>query len=80
MQQKVVANMCLAIPFQLVQIEGNNAIGEAAGVQRKIRVDFIREPQVGDYVIVHAGFAIEKMNEQQALDNLEAISEAANAV
>ena len=60
--------MCLAIPFQLVQIEGNNAIGEAAGVQRKIRVDFIREPQVGDYVIVHAGFAIEKMNEQQALD------------
>ena len=51
--------MCLAIPFQLVQIEGNNAIGEAAGVQRKIRVDFIREPQVGDYVIVHAGFAIE---------------------
>ena len=72
--------MCLAIPFQLVQIEGNNAIGEAAGVQRKIRVDFSREPQVGDYVIVHAGFAIEKMNEQQALDNLEAISEAANAV
>lgn len=72
--------MCLAIPFQLVQIEGNNAIGEAAGVQRKIRVDFIREPQVGDYVIVRAGFAIEKMNEQQALDNLEAISEAANAV
>lgn len=50
------------------------------GVQRKIRIDFIREPQVGDYVIVHAGFAIEKMNEQQALDNLEAISEAANAV
>lgn len=46
--------MCLAIPFQLVQIEGNTAIGEAAGVQRKIRIDFIREPQVGDYVIVHA--------------------------
>lgn len=72
--------MCLAIPFQLVQIEGSSAIGEAAGVQRKIRIDFIREPKVGDYVIVHAGFAIEKMNEQQALDNLEAISEAANAV
>lgn len=72
--------MCLAIPFQLIQIEGNTAIGEAAGVQRKIRVDFIREPQIGDYVIVHAGFAIEKMGERQALDNLEAISEAANAV
>ena len=35
---------------------------------------------MGDYVIVHAGFAIEKMKEQQALDNLKAISEAANAV
>lgn len=72
--------MCLAIPFQLVQIEGNTAIGEAAGVQRKIRIDFIRTPQIGDYVIVHAGFAIEKMGERQALENLEAISEAANAV
>ena len=72
--------MCLAIPFQLVQIEGNTAIGEAAGVQRKIRIDFIKEPQVGDYVFVHAGVAIEKMKEEQALDNLKAISEAANAV
>lgn len=72
--------MCLAIPFQLIQIEGKTAIAEAAGVQRKIRVDFIHEPKVGDYVIVHAGFAIEKLNERQALENLEAISEAANAV
>ena len=72
--------MCLAIPFQLVQIEGNNAVGEVEGLRRNMRLDFIREPKVGEYVIVHAGFAIEKMNEQQALDNLEAISEAANAV
>lgn len=72
--------MCLAIPFQIVKIEGNTAIAEAAGVQRKVRIDFIKEPKVGDFIIVHAGFAIEKMKEEQALLNLEAISEAANAV
>ena len=44
------------------------------------RIDFIKEPKVGDFIIVHAGFAIEKMKEEQALLNLEAISEAANAV
>ena len=72
--------MCLAIPFQIVKIEGNTAIAEAAGVQRKVRIDFIKEPKVGDFIIVHAGFAIEKMKEEQALLNLEVISEAANAV
>ena len=72
--------MCLAIPFQIVKIEGNTAIAEAADVQRKVRIDFIKEPKVGDFIIVHAGFAIEKMKEDQALRNLEAISEAANAV
>lgn len=72
--------MCLAIPFQIVKIEGNTAIAEAAAVQRKVRIDFIKEPKVGDFIIVHAGFAIEKMKEDQALRNLEAISEAANAV
>lgn len=72
--------MCLAIPFQLIRVEGKTGVGEASGVQRTIRLDFIREPKVGDYVICHAGFAIERLNEKQALENLQAISEAANAV
>ena len=72
--------MCLAIPFQIVKNQGNTAIAETAGVKRKVRIDFIKEPKVGDFIIVHAGFAIEKMKEDQALRNLEAISEAANAV
>ena len=66
--------MCLAIPFQIVKIEGNTAIAEAAGVQRKVRIDFIKEPKVGDFIIVHAGFAIEKMKEEQALLHLEYLS------
>ena len=72
--------MCLAIPRRLVELNGKEAVAEANGVRRTIRVDFIREPRVGDYVIAHAGFAIERMNEQQALDNLRAIQEVADAL
>lgn len=72
--------MCLAIPLKIAEINGKDGIGEANGLRRKIRLDFIREPKVGDYVIVHAGFAIERMNEQQALDNLRAIQEVTDAL
>ena len=63
--------MCLAIPFQIIEINGTSAVGEALGMKREIRVDFIPEPKLGDYVIVHAGFAIERLGEQQALEDLE---------
>ena len=72
--------MCLAIPLQLVEINGNTAVGEAMGMRREIRVDFIENPQVGDYVIVHAGFAIERLPKQQALDDLEAWEEVRDAL
>ena len=67
--------MCLAIPLQLIEINGNTAVGEALGMRREIRVDFIPEPKIGDYVIVHAGFAIERLSQTQALEDLEAWKE-----
>ena len=72
--------MCLAIPLELVEINGMEAVAQADGIRRKIRVDFIPEPQIGDYVIVHAGFAIERMKKEQALENLAAIREVADAL
>jgi len=72
--------MCLAIPLQLVEINGKSAVGEAMGMRREIRVDFIENPQPGDYVIVHAGFAIERLPERQALDDLEAWGELRDAL
>lgn len=71
--------MCLAVPFKIVEMNGLNAIGESFGIKRKIRLDFIREPKIGEYVIVHAGFAIERLAEEQALANLAAFSEVADA-
>ncbi|MBR1566065.1 MAG: HypC/HybG/HupF family hydrogenase formation chaperone [Oscillospiraceae bacterium] len=72
--------MCLAIPLQLVEINGKTAVGEAMGMRREIRVDFIDQPKIGDYVIVHAGFAIERLPEQQALEDLEAWEDVRNAL
>ena len=72
--------MCLAIPLRLVEINGKSAIGEAMGMRREIRVDFIEEPKLGDYVIVHAGFAIERLPERQALDDLEAWEDVYHAL
>ena len=72
--------MCLAVPLKLIEINGKEAVGDAMGVQRKIRVDFIPEPKIGDYVIVHAGFAIERLSEQQALADLESWEELDEAL
>ena len=72
--------MCLAIPLKLVEINGNTATGEAMGMRREIRVDFIENPKIGDYVIVHAGFAIERLPEQQAVEDLDAWEEVRHAL
>ena len=72
--------MCLAVPLKLIQIDGKNAVGEAMGMRRAVRVDFIQEPKVGDYVMVHAGFAIERLAEQQALEDLAAWEEMENVL
>ena len=72
--------MCLAVPLKLVEINGSDAVGESMGMRRKLRVDFIEEPRIGDYVIVHAGFAIERLPERQALEDLEAWEEVRNAL
>ena len=67
--------MCLAVPLKLIEINGKTATGEAMGMTRQVQVDFIKDPQVGDYVMVHAGFAIERLPEGQALADLEAWEE-----
>ena len=67
--------MCLAVPLKLIEINGKTATGEAMGMTRQVRVDFIKDPRVGDYVMVHAGFAIERLPEGQALADLEAWEE-----
>ena len=72
--------MCLAVPLKIVEINGLDAVGERHGVRRNIRLDFAESAQLGDYVIVHAGFAIERMDAVQAEANLAAIQEVEDAL
>ncbi len=74
--------MCLAIPAQVKTIDDNNlAIVDILGVTREVALDLTPQAQVGDFVLVHAGFAIEVVNEedaQQTLDLIRQIPELAD--
>ena len=75
MRKGVKNIVCLAVPLKITKIEGKSAVGEAGGLSQNVRVDFIPDLSVGDYVMVHAGFAIEKMSEKEALEGLEFLAE-----
>lgn len=57
--------MCLAVPATIVELNGANATISLAGVLREVDVSLIEEPRLGDYVLVHAGFAIVKWDESE---------------
>jgi hydrogenase expression/formation protein HypC len=71
--------MCLAVPGKVVEIsgEGEMRMGRVdfAGVQRQACLAYVPEAQVGDYVLVHVGFAISRLDEQAALETLAALAE-----
>lgn len=71
--------MCLAVPLKILSVDGKQAVGEAGGLTQTLRVDFLPDIQPGDYVMLHAGFAIERLSEQQARENLACIEEALDA-
>ena len=62
--------MCLAVPGQVVSVEGNQGNVDFGGVLRKVNVSLV-DAQVGEWVVVHAGFAIEKMDEEEARETLK---------
>ncbi len=67
--------MCVAIPLKIEEIHGSEGIGIRDGVRRKIQLDFIKDPKPGEYVIVHAGFAIERLSEEDALESIALAAE-----
>ncbi|MDY1591979.1 MAG: HypC/HybG/HupF family hydrogenase formation chaperone [Methanofastidiosum sp.] len=62
--------MCLAVPGKVIEIKDSVGIVDFNGIKREVRLDLV-DVIVGDYVIVHTGFAIEKMGEKEALESLE---------
>jgi hydrogenase expression/formation protein HypC len=70
--------MCLAIPSKIVKIQDNMGVIDVEGVQREVSLLLIEGPRIGDYVIVHAGFAIQKIDEAEANESLKILREMAS--
>lgn len=69
--------MCLGIPMKIISINGMDIVAEIDGVKREGSLMILdAEVQVGDYVVVHAGFAISKLDEEEALETLQLMREA----
>jgi hydrogenase expression/formation protein HypC len=63
--------VCLGIPMKLVERSGTEAVAELSGVRRAVLLDMVPEAELGQYVIIHAGYAIQLMDETEALEVLE---------
>ena len=70
--------MCLSIPAKIVKLDGNAATVDVMGNRREADVSLVEEPQLGDYVLMHAGFAIEKMTAEDAAETLKIWEEIAS--
>ena len=70
--------MCLAIPAKIIEIENDMATIDVEGTRRQASLLLIEDPSLGDYVMVHAGFAIHKIDEAEALESLRILRELAS--
>ncbi len=71
--------MCLAIPAKIVELfpeEQNRALVEVVGVRRRIDTGLLADdpPQTGDWVLIHVGFAMSKISEEEALDQIQTLT------
>ena len=73
--------MCLAIPSKIVRID-ENGLGtvDVDGVKREVSLLMIDNPEIGDYVIVHAGFALHKIDETVAMESLQILRDTLEIV
>ena len=71
--------MCLAIPGKIISIDKENksALVDFDGLKQTVIIALIMNPEVGKYVVVHAGYAIEQMNEKDAIEAIEQWKEIA---
>jgi len=59
--------MCLAIPMKLIECNGDNGTVELNSVRMEVNISLVDDPQPDDYVIIHAGFAIQKLKSEDVL-------------
>jgi hydrogenase expression/formation protein HypC len=69
--------MCLSVPGKVVEIQDNMAKVEVGGVIREVSMDVCPDVLVGEYVLIHTGFAIQKLDEKEALETLDLLRKMA---
>lgn len=62
--------MCVAVPMEIVRVDGRQGVASSGGVELEIGLDLVDDVAVGDYVIVHAGFAIQTLTAEEARETL----------
>ncbi len=67
--------MCLAVPLRIISIKGKMGIGELGGIKKKVSLMLLDRVRVGDYVLLHAGFAINKLETKEAEELLQLLRE-----
>jgi hydrogenase expression/formation protein HypC len=67
--------MCLAIPARIIELDGDRAIVDAMGNRWKAKTTLLPEAKIGDLVLMHAGFAISMVNEEEAKKTWQLIAE-----
>jgi hydrogenase expression/formation protein HypC len=73
--------MCLAVPMKLVELRRESlGVADLDGSRHEVDLSLIAEPRLGDYLIVHAGFAIEKLEQQEADERLALFQELAESM
>ncbi len=72
--------MCLAIPMRLIEINGAAGVAEVDGVSRQVRLDLLPEAVLGDYVLIHAGLAIARVDPEHAQETLSLLRSLADEV
>ena len=72
--------MCLSVPGKIVEIKKNMARVDVGGLLRDISLDLCPEVSIGEYVLIHAGFAIQKVDEEEAKETLELLRKMAEAI
>lgn len=71
--------MCLAIPVEIIELKDKEmAVADVGGIRRDVSIQLLSDVKKGDYVLLHAGFAIQKIDEEEAKKTLELLQEIAS--
>ncbi len=67
--------MCLSIPAKVISIDGDKAICSVGGAEYETSLQMVEDVAAGDYILMHTGFAIEKISEEEAIETLKTFEE-----